>query len=456
MQLMVSVPGVLFAQQTDSTKTDTVKSADKTEDPFKNKPLFSKPVHDLLKSPPSEWIEREDAHRIYGTISQGGLDFKDTFGTGAYDSPLVYNLYPVLPVVHYNRVNGFTLGLQKDRMKWHSGNWLFDIPGITWTGGASYAFGLDEWQYSIGLEKYLGRSEHFMVGAEFHNATTTDDHWRVGLNETTLTSLVSSHDFLDYYNQDGFGIYAAFRTDRFWEFSVSYNDDDYESLQQQTEFSLFGKDKSFRANPAIDSTNLQSLTFAASFNPKKLILSKVFTLTTDVLVEFGDISSFDNEFAFNRYELENKLFFRIDRNTVLNVRLKAAGITGDAPLQRLYELGGIGTLRARSFKEFQGNNQMLLANTELQFGQPDWSDNRWINLSSFYLSLFWDSGWTRFKESQTERNNPLKGFRDFNLDQLENDLGVGIGSNLFRFEIAWPAEDFGRSPSLWIRLNPTF
>lgn len=454
VQLLLVLPGAVYAQQADSTQTDTTVT--ETEDPFESKPLFSKPVKDLLKSPPSEWIGKDDARRVYRTISQSGLDFKDTFGTGAYDSPLVYNLYPVLPVVHYNRVNGFTLGLQKDRMKWHSTDWLFDIPGITWTGGAGYAFGLDEWQYRIGLEKYMGARSHFMLGAEFHDATTTDDHWRVGLNETTLTSLITAHDFLDYYNQDGFGLYAAFRTDRFWEFSVSYNDDDYGSLQQQTEFSMFGKDKSFRANPAVDTTNLQTLSFAASFNPKKLIMSKVFTLTTDVLVELGDISSFDNAFEFNRYELESKLFFKIDRNTVLNVRFKAGSITGEAPRQRLYELGGIGTLRARSYKEFNGNNQMLLANTELKIGKPDWSDKGWIDLSSFYLSLFLDSGWTRFEENQQERTNPLKGFRNFNLDDLNNDFGVGIGSNLFRFEIAWPAENFGRSPSLWIRLNPTF
>ena len=452
--LLVIIPGILFAQQADSTQTDTTTA--QVDDPFENKPLFTKPAKELVKKPPSEWIEKEDVQRAYRSISQSGLDFKDTFGTGAYNSPLVYNLYPVLPVVHYNRVNGFTLGLQKDRMKWHSGNWLFDIPGITWTGGASYAFGLDEWQYRIGLEKYFGRREHVMMGAEFHDATTTDDHWRVGLNETTLTSLITSHDFLDYYNQDGFGLYAAFRTDRFWEFSVSYNDDDYESLQQQTEFSMFGKDKSFRPNPAVDSTNIQSLSFAASFNPKKLIVSKIFTLTTDVLVELGDISSFDNEFEFNRYELESKLFFRIDRSTTLNIRVKAGSITGNAPQQRLYELGGIGTLRTRGFKEFRGNNQMLLANTELQFGQPDWTDNGWIDLSSLYLSLFVDSGWTQFEDSQLKRTNPLKGFRKFNLDDLKNDFGVGIGSNLFRFEIAWPTEDFGRSPSLWIRLNPTF
>jgi len=98
---------------------------------------------------------------------------------------------------------------------------------------------------------------------------------------------------------------------------------------------------------------------------------------------------------------------------------------------------------------------MLLANTELQFGRPN-KNTGWLDLSSFYLNLFLDSGWTHFDEDQQNRNNPFKGYSEFSFDEVENDLGVGIGSNVFRFEIAWQADDLDTAPALWLRFNPTF
>ena len=438
--ILAFLPTLLLAQKTDSTYKD---------DPFKRDPYFTKPLPELLRTPPQSWPEDNITESVT-RLSTEGID-----GSGVYQAPLIYQQYPVLPANHFNRVDGLTLGFRKDRMKWFRDDWFLDIPQINLTGTAAYSFGIDEWQYSLGLERRMGRKKHFLLGGEFHDATTTDDFWRVGINETTLTALGTSHDFLDYYNQQGFGVYAAYRTDRLFEFSLSYNNDDYDNVQQNTEFSFFGKDKNLRANQLVDSTEIESIAMGVSFNPKRVIMSDFFTFSADFFAEFADLDGFNNDFAFNKYETETKLFFKIDQNTNLNLRFKTGSITGHAPIQRLYELGGIGSLRARPFKAFAGNNQMLLANTELQFGRPD-HHTGWLDLSSFYLSLFLDSGWTHFDEDQQNRNNPFKGYKDFNFDDVENDFGIGVGSNLFRFEIAWRADNLDRAPALWLRFNPTF
>jgi len=435
-----------WAQLPDSTHQD---------DPFRDDPFFTKPVEELVNFNPKDWLNTDSLGKTYEYLSIKGMD-RGSGSRGIYGSPLIYSMYPLLPANHYNRVDGLTLGFRKDRMRWHSGGWFFNIPSVTPTGFISRSFQSQEWQYGIGLEKYIGKKEHLMIGAEFHDANTTDDYWRAGLNETTLTAFVSSYDFLDYYNTEGFGVYAAFRTKRFFEFGVTYNNDDYESVGQETEFSLFGEDDTFRPNPEVDSTNIESISFGVSVNPKNVIMSRFFTLQSDIFVELADFDTFGNDFSFNRYEMETKLFFTIDKSTSLNIRLKAGSITGEAPVQRLYELGGIGSLRARGHKAFNNNNQMLLANTELQFRRVDSYNNGWANWNNLYISLFLDSGWTHFDEQQLNRNNPFKGFAEFNLDDLKNDLGVGFGSNLIRAELAWKTEDFGDSPAFWIRFNPTF
>jgi hypothetical protein len=39
---------------------------------------------------------------------------------------------------------------------------------------------------------------------------------------------------------------------------------------------------------------------------------------------------------------------------------------------------------------------------------------------------------------------------------MQHDAGVGIGSGLLRFELAWPLKEFDGTPTFWVRLNPTF
>lgn len=39
---------------------------------------------------------------------------------------------------------------------------------------------------------------------------------------------------------------------------------------------------------------------------------------------------------------------------------------------------------------------------------------------------------------------------------IQHDAGIGLGSGSLRFEVAWPLKTFDPTPTLWLRLNPTF
>src|SRR6056297_4261404 len=238
-------PAMGFAQQTE-------------EDPFKRDPIFSKSLEELFGSDQGEMEDESDtsgtqeAQRAVRRLSYSGLDLGGDIEAGPYFSNELYSQYPNLPMIHFNRVNGLFLGIRAERMQWHRFGSFLDIPQIQPHGFIGYGTASKEWEYAIGLEKKIGEKRRFMVGAEYYDATATEDYRRVGLTETSLTSFFAGYDFLDYYKQEGFGIYSVLRSERWIETAFSYNETTFSTLFQETDYTMFGKSSVYRPNPAID------------------------------------------------------------------------------------------------------------------------------------------------------------------------------------------------------------
>lgn len=441
------------------------------ESPFKNDPFFASPIKELLKKPSDSLNEdsstgkpRDARHYVTG-MNEEGIDHHGALEAGPYKSSALYSAYPNLPMIHFNRVNGVFLGLRKERMQWYPDDDLFGIENIHPHGMFGYSFGQKEWQYTLGLEKFIGRKRHVMLGAEYHKATATDDQWRVGLTETTLTSLTAGYDFLDYYKQQGWGTYLLLRSNRYFEGGVAYNNDRFTSLGPSTDFALFGSGNRYRFNPPVDVINgapvdvadISALTFSASFNPKRLVFSRYFTLSLNTAWEKAGPDISDSEYSYDKYSGEVISYINFEPGGVLKYRIKAGGITGQAPLFKSFGLGGIGSLRALPYKSMGPANEMILSNAEVQFGRPDHSVAKgWIDFDDFYLSLFLDSGWTNYNQDLENARGPFTGFDEFRFADLKHNGGFGIGSSLIRGELAWDFNNISRAPVLWIRLNPTF
>ena len=443
---------------------------DSTQDPFKNDPYFSKPLKELLRHPSTEnntsvSTSHRDVKDFVTDLNEEGLDFRGIIEAGPYNSNSLYSVYPNLPMIHYNRVDELFLGIRKERMQWYDDDRLLGIPGIHPIGMIGYATARREWQYSLGLEKYLGRKDHVMIGAEYHNASATNDEWRVGLNETSITAFFGGYDYLDYYKQKGWGAYMLARTDRYFEGGVAFSDDRFSNLDQETTWALFGSGGRYRRNPpvdiqngfAVDSVDITSLTFSASFNPKRLVLTKNFTFSLSGTAEFSDPGiGTASDFDYSKYTGELISYINLDAGTVLKYRLRMSSITGHAPRFKQLYLGGVGTLRALPFKSMGAGNQMILSNAELQFGSPRFGSNSWIDFDDFYISLFLDSGWTDFDPQLQNSRNPFSGFDRFSFSDLKYNGGIGIGSSFIRCELAWDLNNPDRAPVFWIRFNPTF
>lgn len=449
--ILLVVPVTAFSQQTGSEE----------EDPFKRDPIFNKSLEELMgrESEQADSSAAIEPRRRVRDLQREGIDFDGALEAGPYHSNPLFNQFPNLPMIHYNRVNGLFLGIKKERMQWYDYSPEFSVSRFRVHGLIGYGTASKQWEYAIGLERFIGRNNRLLIGAEFHRATSTEDYWRVGLIESSFTALFASYDFPDYHQKEGFGAYAAVRGKRWYEAAFSYNDDEFSTLDVGTTFSLFGKSGVFRPNQPIDlstdEANIQRLNVALTLNPKRLMMSRYFTASAMAEIELADNSAFDNDFNYRKHTAELMLFSNFEPGSVLRWRLRAGSITGDAPLFNQFQLGGIGTLRGSPYKVFSGN-QMLLSNIELQFGRIIGGGNEWVDLDSYYTTIFLDSGFVRQSDDLSKGTSPFQDMSGFSFSDLQHDVGVGMGSDLFRAELAWPLKRFGSTPAFWIRFNPTF
>lgn len=479
MKIKISVYILFLLAVTASAAMGQSGSGAEEGDPFRNDPFFSKPLHELLNRPGHTGKDRENdgynsewsSRRYLGRINEEGIDFGGILEAGPYSSNPLYGLYPGLPMIHYNRVNGLFLGLRKERMQWWQDDWLSGIRSIQPHGMIGYSFGQEEWQYTLGLEKFLGRKKHIIIGGEYHNATSTNDHWRVGMMETSLTSFFGGYDYLDYYKQTGWGGYLLLRTDRLFEGGIGFSDGRFSSLEQETDYALFGSGNRYRVNPPVeyaggnrvDTVGISSLTFTASFNPKRLVFSRYFTFSLTGSVEIGDPGIGSSDYSYTKYLGELVSYINFEPGAIFKYRLKAGTIHGDAPLFKEFRLGGIGSLRALPYKSlpasdelWAGGNQMILSNAEIHFGSPTFGSDGWIDSDDFYLSLFLDSGWVSYRAEFEASDKSFADFSTFRFSDLKHNGGVGLGSSFIRCELAWDLNHTSRAPVFWIRLNPTF
>ncbi|REL37594.1 hypothetical protein DYD21_07345 [Rhodohalobacter sp. SW132] len=451
--LFVPITQNVYAQQTGEETGE-----EEAEEPFRRSVIFGPSIEELLEDPAFEFDETE-IERNARYLASTGLDLGGGFEAGPYYSNSLYSQYPNLPAVHFNRVNGLFISIKKERMQWYRRSSFLTIPEIQPHGFLGIGTASGNVEYAFGLERLFGESERFMLGAEFHRATGTEDYWRTGLIENTITSLFASYDYLDYYRSDGFGIYAVYRTNRLLEAAFSYNADSFSSLEQETSFSLFGYSSTYRPNPPIDANadeiDIDSYSFSLSINPRNVLLTEEFTISGFVGVELADNGRTDSDYRYSKYWAGTELYFNIDEGSVLNWRLRAESITGTAPDFKAAYLGGIGSLRGTPYKFYKGN-QSILSNMELKIGTPGLTTGRWLRTYNMHFLAFLDSGWVQQNENLENNGGLFNGFGEATLNRFQHDAGVGIGNGVLRLEVAWPLNNFESEPYFWIRFNPTF
>ena len=399
-------------------------------------------------------------YRVLFHSIENGLD-DNFFGASSFGvrTP-IYSAYPVSGMIRHNRVDGLFFGYKEDRMRW-TDNKVLGLDDVNIHGMLGYSFGQQEVQYTLGLDKKIGNDfKWLMLGAEYYNTTSTEDHWRSGIYENAVSSFTAGLDYHDYYNVTGFGFYSLLRIMNNLELGISYNENQYNSLNISSDYALFSRYAVLRPNPAIDASTdqigQQSVTLGFTINPDEISTNSFLWITLSAKAELADAAGLKNEFRYNSYLAEAKTYLRLDRSSLLKWRVMAGSITGVAPDFKNFALGGIGTMRAYGYKFMRGN-EMLLNNLELEFGRKSKKHHHsWADLSAIHVSVFLDSGFSQENESLYMSANPLDALGGFKLNQLTHNAGVGIGTGIFRFEVATPIAGEDGDTAFWIRMNPIF
>jgi len=350
------------------------------------------------------------------------------------------SIYRPLPAWHYNRVDGLALGVRKGPLEWDA------YERIGAFGQIGYAFSVKRVQYELSAEARLGEpygEEDFdvKVGASYRRLTTPDDVWKSGWAENTLGAFFFNYDLFDYYETEGVSLYSAARLGPYFQLSAAFRSEDYRTMNQDTEWSLFGGDH-FRFNPPIDEGHMQSIIVVAEGGSVSRFHSHPSGAVFRVEAELG--KGLGGDFSFHRFVADGRSYVRTSRRSGLAMRLRGGRATGSVPLQKAFTLGGIGSVRGYPQNVFLGN-RMMLANVEYAI-----ADLRPFGdlLDGFQLIGFFDAGWVSLPD------------RSFRFDDMFTSAGIGVGflDRRLRLELALPLTDRGgsRELSLWLRLLPAF
>lgn len=320
-------------------------------------------------------------------------------------------------VYRYNRVDGLFLGA-----KFPPAHRLYSEPiNLDLNGYFGYGFAGKEWRYRGNLELGLGGYGGPFLGATLYDLTDSQDEWIIPTEENSIAAALIKEDFQDYYKRQGFGFYAREEIASALELSVGYYEDDYYSLERNTNWSFFGGDKHFRYNPQIDEGLMKTYQAQIKLDTRD---DKESPYSGWYLAASGmwNKSSTESAYDYDRYIVDLRRFIPLRYGENFDIRLRLGTGRGYMPLQHLFDLGGISTLRGFNYKLFSGD-RLVLANVEYRFGNRS-SRFRGNGLfDPFNFILFFDTGRAWFADYHDKYN---QGFKQLNWSLMHSNIGIAL------------------------------
>jgi len=345
-------------------------------------------------------------------------------------------------IFRYNRVESLFLGLGTEKKFYWDGEKVWNAYGSIGWGFKSHT-----WRSNLGLVRQFAfpsdeGSQIIELGAEGYTLTDTKDQWIISQNENTAAALLIHEDFRNYFERKGFTIHTAYYLKHdYWkgELTLAYLADSYDSLTNKIDWALFGGSKKFRANnyPAIDPGKMRSVMLSGGIS----------TITKTSRAQegwclFGSAEfakkSWGSEFDFDQYILDLRRFQPLGRYENFNMRVRVGTSTGALPLQKAYELGGLGTINAFPFKSDIGD-RMMLVNMEFILNGNVLDDlNFWPTwiIQQVNIILISDAGFARWAPPGAAATG---GFGGIKLNDFHHNFGVALGNRtgLYRIGLAW-------------------
>ena len=256
--------------------------------------------------------------------------------------------------VRYNRVDGPapTLGAAFQPAR---------APEPVLFAEGTYAFSRKRPLYEAGFEAPLGDRPWLQVGGSIYRGTATEDGWIVTEGENTLFALFARTDYCDYYESQGGQGYLVWSPGSDFSLRGGARLESQASLSVKTRVSLTGRHPEFPPNPPIEDGDEQAFTVRCRIGPAQLPI-RGGTHGEAAYERSGSPLQGDFEYGRLRGSIRNRT--RLSPTQEFRVRLVAGStVSGALPGQKVWHVGGIGTLRGHDFKTFAGD-QFFVANAE--------------------------------------------------------------------------------------------
>ena len=325
-------------------------------------------------------------------------------------------------------------------------------------GHLGYKFASERAGYALGFERPLFGGTKLYVGGELHDLTASDDHWQVSEIEAGLAAVGPRKSFRDYYRRRGVQINAALRPHPQIEAVVAWRAERHDALSTESDFSLWNDDEPFRPNVAAVDGRLNAIVVGASANShgfereslessyRRHQLETPFgdrlnapdfkrdqrpIWRIDWTSEISEPDAFASHFDFRRHIVTARARVLVSEHQTLGARAIRGWSGGELPPQRLFAIGGIGSVHGYEFKAATGDALSLL-NLEYEVG--------------------WHGGLTAIGFFDAGRVRPLSG----GPSPWLKGVGWGIGLGGMRIDFGYRTDAIPSSLEVLLRFDRTF
>ncbi len=336
---------------------------------------------------------------------------------------------------NYNRVDGLPL-----TYGFHAESLSFDF-----YLKAIYRFASERVGWKGGLTVRPARVPDIAIMLSTYSFSDTQDRWRVGDFENSLSTFFFKEDFRNYYQRQGLTASIMGTLFDIVKGGVRYRIDRYTSLKTVAEMSFFGWAKDFRTNPTVEEGWMGSLEFELKHDTRNDVEEPAFGWYQTLVFEVSD-PSLGGDFDFRYVELSLYRFNRIGQGKNLDLRLFAALGSESAPPQRGVHIHGVGGLRGYP-DDFSPHYRAFLSTIEAIFTLPEPFQVTPLYRDQIRFLLFTDVGGVRSRGPEGTWT-------------LDGDAGIGLeGSGLTTYSgifLAIDLDDSEITPRLTFRIRKEY
>lgn len=318
----------------------------------------------------------------------------------------------------------------------------------------SYGFSDKKFKQELNAEYLLGKYRTWKIkfGAFNKAKTLFEQSDNYGDLISTLVTLISKDEFRDYYYTKGFSFGVEGEILPELKLRLGLNNKTDNNAYNTSDFSIFNKSKSYRINPPVYETRINTLNFGFDIDFRDYVEDGYFRRRTSLgrsFVLFSGNITYSNPdllssgLKFTTYEFSASAFIKTFSSSFFNLNVYGRYTDGTSAFQDLFALPGNidGIFNPQSFRTLKINeaagDKVITLNLVHDFRDEIF---RWLNIPKIknweiMLSLIFNAAISDLN-TQSELIAPIKP-KTFKHPFYEIGFGLGQGLLPFKLEFMW-------------------